>query len=370
MLADQTRVNAYLRALKNSIKPGCLVLEIGTGIGTFAIEAARLGAGQFFAIELEDAIQVAQQLAINNGLADRITFVRGLSTTLELPRPADVIVSDLHGALPFFQQHIPSIIDARTRLLRPGGILIPKSDTVWAVPVESSELYDNIALWDELSLNLDLSIPRRIVTNTWWKGRAQTSEFLSEPQRWATLDHTSIQSPDAKAEIEFDVVRPGTVHGWSMWFDTILDDAETLSNHPGKPELVYSNAFFPIEKPTAVVKGDRVRLRIRADLVEDDYVFGWNTIVLNNDGKSKAEYRQSTFFGIPRSRSELLKQDGKYKPALGLRGQLQNHILSLMDGANTNDEIAQAVMRQFPDSFSSFDKALFAVTTVARRYGK
>jgi hypothetical protein len=62
-----------------------------------------------------------------NGYADRITFHQTLSSAITLPQPADVIVSDLRGVLPLMQHHIPAIVDARQRLLAPGGVLIPRA---------------------------------------------------------------------------------------------------------------------------------------------------------------------------------------------------------------------------------------------------
>jgi len=102
MLTDRTRVEAYLQALRNSIKKTSVVVEIGTGLGTFAIEAAKLGAAEVVAIDPDESIQLAQQLAADNGFSDRIRFIRHFSTAIDLPRQADVIVSDLRGVLPLF----------------------------------------------------------------------------------------------------------------------------------------------------------------------------------------------------------------------------------------------------------------------------
>ena len=370
MLADRTRVEAYLQALRNSIKKTSVVVEIGTGLGTFAIEAAKLGAAEVIAIDPDESIQVAQQLAASNGFSDRIKFIRHFSTAVDLPRQADVIISDLRGVLPLFQQHIPSIIDARQRLLKPGGILIPKSDTLWAVPVEAPALYRNVSLWDEVSNEIKFDLAQRIIANTWWRGQAEPSQFLSTPQSWAELDYLHISEPDVKAEIVFGVERPGTMHGWSMWFDTLLDDEAGFSNHPAQPEITYGNAFFPLEEPIALLASDSVQLNIRADLLEDDYVYSWHTRAFTREGTTKAEYRQSTFFGVPRTRETLQKQNSEYKSSLSRRGQLQCYILSLMDGSRTNEQIARAVMEEFPGAFANLDKALFSVTTVSRKYAK
>jgi protein arginine N-methyltransferase 1 len=370
MIADQARVNAYLQALRNAVKPGSIVLEIGTGLGFFAVAAARLGASEVFAIDSDDAIKVAQQMAATTEVSDRIKFIFGLSTATELPKPVDVIVSDLRGLLPLYQTHIPSIIDARRRLLKPSGILIPRCDTLWVVPVESRELYRRVSMWDEFSEGFDFSLARRIVTNTWWKGRVDPAQLLSEPQRWATLDYLEITDPDVRAEVEFEVARRGTVHGWAVWFDAVLDAHTEFSNHPGKPELTYGNAFFPLSSPVEVQKGNRINLRIRADLVEGDYIFGWNTSIVGDGGNIKVDYRQSTFFGVPRSRVVLQKQGNTYVPTLSDRGRIQNYILTLMDGSRTNEQIAQSVLKEFPESYSGFDKAFSSVTTVARKFSK
>ena len=64
---------------------------------------------------------MAREIAAANGFADRIDFFQELSTEVELPERADVIVSDLRGVLPAYQHHIGAIADARERLLAPGG---------------------------------------------------------------------------------------------------------------------------------------------------------------------------------------------------------------------------------------------------------
>src|SRR5579864_6216059 len=100
MMFDQPRMQAYVSALERAVRPGSVVLDIGTGTGVFALLACRFGARKVYAIEPNDAIHVARRLAADNGCADRIEFVQDLSTRITLPEKADVIVSDLRGVLP------------------------------------------------------------------------------------------------------------------------------------------------------------------------------------------------------------------------------------------------------------------------------
>jgi protein arginine N-methyltransferase 1 len=63
MIADNVRTSAYEQALRQSIRPGSTVLDIGTGIGFFAVLACHLGARKAIAVEPDDAIQVAREAA-------------------------------------------------------------------------------------------------------------------------------------------------------------------------------------------------------------------------------------------------------------------------------------------------------------------
>jgi len=85
MMGDGVRMRAYEQALREAVKPGSVVLDIGTGTGIFAMLAARFGARRVYAIEPADAIQVARDIAAANGCADRIEFIQGLSTAVSLP---------------------------------------------------------------------------------------------------------------------------------------------------------------------------------------------------------------------------------------------------------------------------------------------
>ena len=94
------RLAAYREALEKAVTPGCVVADIGTGIGIFAVLACQLGARRVYAIEPDPVIEVGREIAADNGVADRIEFIAELSTDISLPEPVDVIVSDLGGVLP------------------------------------------------------------------------------------------------------------------------------------------------------------------------------------------------------------------------------------------------------------------------------
>jgi protein arginine N-methyltransferase 1 len=306
MIADAPRMNAYAAALRHAIRPDSVVMDLGCGPGVFALLACKLGARRVYAVEPNNVVGLAREAAAANGFADRIEFFEKLSTDIVLPEPATIIVSDLRGVLPFFQQHIPSIIDARKRLLARDGVLIPRRDVLWAAVVEAPEQYaELVSPWQD-QFDLDLSEATRFITNTWRKSHIKSEQFLTEPVCWSTINYYEVDGPDVRSEISWSAARNGTAHGFAVWFDAELVDDARFSNHPSAPRMIYGQGFFPFSQPEEVSEGSRIDLRLTAKFVKDDYVWRWDTDFIDQE-RIEASFKQSTFYGVPLSTAQLRK---------------------------------------------------------------
>jgi type I protein arginine methyltransferase len=373
MIADRPRMRAYAQALEQTVFPGCSVLDIGAGTGIFSLLACRFGAGRVDAVEPDDSIHLSRRMAEVNGYADRIRLHQEISTRLDLPQCADVIVSDPRGILPLFQRHLPSIIDARRRLLATDGILIPRRDRLWATLIESPELYRHyVEPWQTNDFGLDLTPGQPLAANTWHKINAKANEVLLPPEEWAVLDYRSILDANVRGRVGWTVERPGTAHGVVLWFDAELAEGITFSNAPGEPPLIYGQAFFPLQAPVTLAAGDSITLTLRADLIADDYVWQWQTSVRDGGegGSIKVDFRQSTFFGVPVSPAELRKRANVYRPALCGDGEVDRFILAQMDGNATLDEIALRMVEAFPERFRDARDALARAGDLSVKYSR
>jgi protein arginine N-methyltransferase 1 len=375
MIADSARMDAYVEALRRSVTHDSVVLDIGAGTGIFSLLACRFGARKVYAIEPANAIQVAREIAAANGYADRIEFIQKLSTEITLPEQADVIISDLRGLLPFLGLHVSSIVDARTRLLKPGGTLIPQYDDLWVAIVEAEETYNEyLSPWEKYEF--DMTAARRIVTNTaGWRLKNVSSNILfAEPQLWARLDYRTLDDPDVCGKSNFTVYHDGVAHGLLVWFDATLIDGVGFSNAPGAESAakVYGRSFFPFSSPIELNAGDQVNVRFEARLVSDDYIYRWETTVTSSrePQRTKAQFNQSTFFGQALSPDSLRKQSNAYTPELNLDGQIDHYILSQMTNQTPLGEIAKPLAERFPDKFARWQDALTRVGELARKYSK
>ena len=369
MIADRIRIDTYSKALRAVIRPGAVVMDVGTGPGIMAVLACQLGARRVYAIEACEVIQVAREIAAANHCADKIVFFEDLSTKVTIPVRVDVIVSDLRGVLPLFEHHIPSIADARRRFLAPGGTLIARKDRIWAAVVEAPEAYGKIVdPWTRNVLGQNLAVARQKVLNEFRKASVKPEQLLTVPQLWATLDYTTIENPDVRGTLQWNVERNGTGHGILVWFDMELADGVGFSNGPEAPEAVYGAAFFPWLEPVSLAIGQNLCVELEAKLLDTDYFWRWTTQVESAEkrGETAARFEQSQLQGTVISLTKLHKMASDHVPQLSEEGLLRRRALDLMDGKTSLENIARRLTAEFPERFTRWQQALSLAAAISK----
>lgn len=375
MIADAVRIDAYLNAMRCFITSESVVLDLGTGTGIFALMACKFGARCVYAIDPDDSIELAREIAAANGFTDRIRFIQALSTEVCLREKADLIVSDIGGILPWFQNHLPSIMDARTRFLSDSGKLMPARDAVWISIVEANKEYNDLTkVWDEAPYELEMGAARNIVVNTWRKANFIAENLVTEPQLWTTLDYAELNGVNASARISWNISEPRIAHGLGMWLDRFLTNGIHFSNSPILPKtqkpLIYGNAFFPWPKPVLLNPNETVDVLIEAKMVGNDYVWRWETLILDNAKETKASFKQTTFNGIPLSPSSLRRRAETHVPLLNEDGKVEQFILERMNGGRTVADIATAVYAKYPERVKNWQAAMNLVSDVSDRFSR
>jgi protein arginine N-methyltransferase 1 len=372
MIADAVRMEAYEEALRRAVFPGATVLDLGCGSGIFSFLALRLGAGHVYAIDPAPAIQVGMEIARENGASEDISFYQAMSTDIDLPEQVDVVIADLRGVLPFIESHIPSLIDARTRLMKVGGTLIPQGDSLWMGVVTMPKKFDEINYpWSQKPYGFDMTAASRYLSNGWYSGRAGREQLLSEPAEWARLDYRTIDSPNAAGEAILEINHSGTAHGLLIWFDATLLDDVGFSNTPGVEAhpTVYGSAFFPWPRAVEVEIGDSVSAAVEVKLVGESYVWRWRSKIKGQNGEEKARFEQGSFFANPLSLEALRRKKPDFVPGLNRKGEIARCTLELVDGRLSNEAIAAALLEKYPEAFPDRKAALTYVTNLLADQG-
>lgn len=373
MITGPVRMQAYAAALKAAITPGSIVLDIGAGSGIFSLLSCKYGASHVYAVEPDDAIHVARKIAEANGFTDRITFFQDVSTNIDLPEKANVIVSDLRGTLPIFERHIESISDARSRHLAPGGVLIPQQDTIWAGIVEAPDVYDQrLKPWSEDLFGLDFSSHRIAAVNVLHNELVTKEQLLVDPQQVISWDYMTVSEPNVGTNLEWRVGRTGTAHGISLWFATKLIDSIGFTTEPGQDRLAYGMGLFLLTKPVEVIEGDIIALELKCNLAGGNYIWQWNTTVFdrNSPDRIKAEFKQSSFENQFSSFEKLRKRASNYLPYINQEGEMIKQLLLKMDGKSSLEELAKSLAKDFPDEYPTWREAIGWVGNLSVKYSR
>ncbi|MEY2879753.1 MAG: ribosomal protein methyltransferase [Verrucomicrobiota bacterium] len=371
MLVHRARIDAYVSAIRAAVRPGDVVMDLGTGTGFMALIACQCGAGRVYAVEPSEGIALAEQAARDNGCAERITFLRARSSQVTLPEKCDVLISDLRGATPCFSTHLSDLMDVRARLLKPGARWICQTDTLFVsvtdLPREQDRIFHQ---WDGARWNLDLSSALPLASQQPVRRRAEPHELLGEPQAWARIAYPALASPHVRGTTRQRIARAGTAHGLVIWFDVELFGGARYSNAPGQASGPYSPVFFPWPRALDLQPADEVEIGLDAVASGHDYWWRWTARVVRTGAtEPAATFNQSTFHAQTIARADIAASAPQHPPTLSPAGEEARFLLARMDGKTSQAALAAALRAQFPDRFRDEDAAFARVSEIRRAFG-
>lgn len=197
MIGDQVRTNTYRMAiLKNSESiRGKVVLDVGAGTGILSVFCAQAGARKVYAVEACSIAEQAVRIVRQNQMEERIEVIRGTVETVQLPGRVDVIVSEWMGYALLHESMLKSVLCARDRWLRPGGLMLPSAAELYIAPVCDRVPVVRVRFWETVKerYGVDMSCMADfarscIVTSDITVDAVNAEDVLSHPARFARLD--------------------------------------------------------------------------------------------------------------------------------------------------------------------------------------
>jgi SAM-dependent methyltransferase len=261
LLSDRERLRAVRHALRETVRPGAVVVDLGAGTGILGLLALKAGAGRIYAIERHPIVKMARALAAENGVADRVRFVKGDSRRVRLPERADLIVSDLVGPFGVDPEMAESIVDAR-RFLKKGGRFLPERSELWLAPIRAAALHRRHVLPGR-GHGVRLDAVHAIAANRMAVLRGVPRGLAAPLKRGFVFDFArdGVDFP-RRASLSFRV-GAGPIHGLAVVVKVRLSRGVTMDSRFG---CHWHPMFLPVRTPVAARAGQR----LSAELVLHD----------------------------------------------------------------------------------------------------
>ncbi len=265
MMNDVPRNSAYFAALESAIEPGSLVFEIGTGSGLLAMMAARLGAGCVVTCEAEPLMAAtAARIVSENGCGTTVKVLAKRSLDVDvgtdLPRKADILVSEIFSSELIGEYVLQSIADAKHRLLKPHGRVIPAAGSIMIALFGGNSIGRYLRAEDSFGFDLrhfNSIVPRKRLLD---KSGLEVDLMSEDIEAFRFEFETDSTYPGEARILRIPVKSPGRCHGVLQWIRLQMDPGRVYENHPANKAQGshWQLCAFAFPQPVEVAPGQVV----------------------------------------------------------------------------------------------------------------
>lgn len=244
-LIDTKRSIAFKKAIQKTIKPGDVVVDMGTGSGILAMFAAKAGAKKVYAVEIDkNNIITLNKTFQENNLSDNIEVIEGDITKVKIPEKVDVVMGEMIATALIEELQVLAMNNVLKYAKKSCKVLLNKYETLVDL-VDNPEAYYGYNFkilryeYPELKELHSKSFSRKISLDI--------CDF-SKPRKNLLVDK----------KITIKINKTGTINGIRLSGETTFSDGSKLG-----PTFAYS---YPIILPidtTVVNKGDSFLLSIK-----------------------------------------------------------------------------------------------------------
>lgn len=254
MVSDSLRTPLLQKAIKKIVKKDDVVFDLGCGTGVLTFEALKAGASKVYACDIDPHLHDTIKESSQKGFADKICFFHSLSSDVFLMEKVDVLLAETVGSFGLDENIVPFVIDARQRLLKKEGSIIPAKITVFVAPLETRHTGDS-----------------KPVSSGFQTLSVAPDDLLSKPKIYAEIDFKKIKNPFFDKEVIFKINRDGILGGFTGWFEVTWAEGIVTRTSPWDPPTHWEQGFLKNKKALKLKAGDSLTFRLRMFPKEELY---------------------------------------------------------------------------------------------------
>ena len=228
MIKDTVRTETYRAAILQNkhLFRDKVVLDVGCGTGILSLFSARAGARKVYGIEMSEMAVLAQKVVFDNKLDKIVEIIRGKVEEVEIPEKVDVIVSEWMGYCLFYESMLDSVLVARDKWLKPGGVILPDKVYLYLCGFSNNnfqrEKDETCSYNPELDLNFSSLKPLAFKEPVIQYINAK--DVITKPFLVKQFDLLTdmVEDIEIDEDISFNTTLSGTLSGIVAYFDVVF----------------------------------------------------------------------------------------------------------------------------------------------------
>jgi len=268
MLKDEVRTTTYRNAMihNSHLFKGKVVLDVGCGTGILSMFAAKAGAAKVIGVDMSSIVEYARKIVEANNLSHKVQIIRGKVEEITLPEgvdKVDIIISEWMGYCLFYESMLDTVLYARDKWLRPGGLMFPDRATLYITAIEDRQYKDDkINWWDDV-YGFDMSSIRKVALTEPIVDVVDRNQVVTNSCLIKEIDIQTMKKEDIPFEAPFhlQIKRNDYIQALVTFFNiefTHCHKRVGFSTAPEAPYTHWKQVVFYLEDYLTCTKGEEL----------------------------------------------------------------------------------------------------------------
>ncbi|XP_077157920.1 protein arginine N-methyltransferase 8 isoform X3 [Paroedura picta] len=266
MLKDEVRTLTYRNSMYHNqhVFKDKLVLDVGSGTGILSMFAAKAGAKKVYGIECSRISEYSEKIIKANRLDHIITIFKGKVEEVELPiNKVDIIISEWMGYCLFYESMLNTVIFARDKWLKPGGLMFPDRASLYMAAIEDRHYKDFKIHWWENVYGFDMTCIRDVAMKEPLVDIVDPKQVVTNACLIKEVDIYTVKPEDLAFTAAFclQIQRNDYIHALVTYFNiefTKCHKKTGFSTAPDAPYTHWKQTVFYLEDYLTVRRGEEI----------------------------------------------------------------------------------------------------------------
>lgn len=268
MLKDEVRTLTYRNSMMNNkhLFKDKIVLDVGCGTGILCMFAKKAGAKHVYGIDMSSIIDHAKNIIKDNNMDEHITLIKGKVEEVDLPvEKVDIIISEWMGYCLLYESMLDTVIFARDKWLRSGGLMFPDKAALYMTAIEDQDYMSEKIYWWDSVYGFDMSAIREVAMSEPLVDTVESKQVVTNSSMMKEIDLITIKVEELKnLRVPFNIRarRNDFIHAFVVFFTVEFSACHKRTGFSTGPEARYTHwkqTVFYIKDPITIRNGEEIQ---------------------------------------------------------------------------------------------------------------